>query len=114
MARWIYKIFRLSEWEAAHAAGVFDGSPDDMRDGFIHFSMGSQLRGTARKHFAREEAIIIGAVDADALGDALKWETSRGGENFPHLYASLEMSLMKQLWFVVRKDGHYVFPDEIP
>jgi len=114
MTRWIYKIFRLSEWEAAHAARVFEGSADDQRDGFLHFSMGSQLRGTARRHFAGEEAIIAGAVDADALGEALKWETSRGGENFPHLYASLDMSLIKQLWFVVREDGHFSFPDEIP
>jgi uncharacterized protein (DUF952 family) len=82
-------------WEGAEAKRVFVGSPADTRDGFIHFSTAAQLAGTAAKHFARLKDLILVAVDADALGSELKWETSRGGELFPHLYAALPVSAVQ-------------------
>ena len=94
MSTLIYKILRPSEWDAAKATGVFIGSPDDERDGFIHFSTAEQLRATAEKHFAGESPLILLAVDAVTLGEALRWEISRGGQKFPHLYAELPLSLV--------------------
>jgi uncharacterized protein (DUF952 family) len=85
----IYKICDRTAWLAAEPEGEFRGSADDARDGFIHFSTAAQLGGTLTKHFAGAVNLLLVAVDADALGDALKWETSRGGDLFPHLYAAL-------------------------
>jgi uncharacterized protein (DUF952 family) len=92
----IYKICGRALWQAAQAAGTFAGTPVDARDGFIHFSAAGQLAATAAKHFAGATDLVLIAVDADALGPALKWETSRGGELFPHLYGAL--SLAAVLW----------------
>lgn len=94
--RIIYKICRSPEWEAAEQAGAFRGSPDDRRDGFIHFSTGAQLPGTLAKYFAGEAGLIVVAVDAARLGEALRWEPSRDNALFPHLYA--ELSLDAVLW----------------
>jgi uncharacterized protein (DUF952 family) len=85
----IYKILSGREWKGALAAGVFEGSPADLRDGFIHFSTAGQLRETARRHFAGQTDLMLLVVPAEALGGALTWEPSRGGELFPHLYAPL-------------------------
>jgi uncharacterized protein (DUF952 family) len=87
----IYKILRPSESAQAQAAGMFAGSADDERDGFIHLSTREQLRGTIERHFAGERDLIVLEIDASALGDALKWEPSRGGALFPHLYAELPL-----------------------
>jgi uncharacterized protein (DUF952 family) len=92
----IYKVCRREEWAAAERAGVFGGSPDDQRDGFIHFSTATQVPGTVEKYFAGQPELVLIAVDADALGVALKWETSRGAALFPHLYGDL--SLAAVLW----------------
>ena len=91
----IYKICERALWEAAEAERVFVGSSADTRDGFILFSTAAQLAGTAAKHFAGLKDLILVAVDADALGGELKWETSRGGELFPHLYAVLPLSAVQ-------------------
>jgi len=91
MPHLIYKIATREAWEEARAAGRYEGSRDDARDGFIHFSSASQLAGTLAKHFAGQEGLVLVAVGADALGEALKWEPSRGGELFPHLYGSLSV-----------------------
>ena len=91
----IYKICERALWEAAEADRLFTGSPVDQRDGFIHFSTAAQLAGTAAKHFAGLADLILVAVDADALGAKLRWETSRGGELFPHLYAALPLSAVQ-------------------
>jgi uncharacterized protein (DUF952 family) len=91
----IYKICERASWEAAEADRFFAGSAVDQRDGFIHFSTAAQLAGTAAKHFAGLTDLILVAVDADALGGKLKWETSRGGELFPHLYAALPLSAVQ-------------------
>lgn len=85
----IYKIMAASEWQAAQAAGVYDGSAHDRRDGFIHFSTAAQAPETAAKHFAGQADLLLLAIDAGRLGDALKWEPSRGGQLFPHLYGPL-------------------------
>lgn len=87
----IYKIIATSEWRAAEAAGVFHGAAIDLADGYIHFSTAEQARETAAKHFADQADLLLVAVDAARLGDALKWEASRGGALFPHLYAPLSL-----------------------
>lgn len=85
----IYKIFRADEWAELDRAGQTAGAPVDLTDGFIHFSTAAQVRDTAAKHFAGADGLILAALDADALGDALRWEPSRGGALFPHLYRML-------------------------
>ncbi len=92
----IYKICRRDEWSAAERERVFRGSPDDLRDGFIHFSTAEQTPGTFEKYFAGESGLVLVAVDARELGPALKWEPSRGGALFPHLYG--ELGLDAVLW----------------
>jgi uncharacterized protein (DUF952 family) len=91
----IYKICQRKEWLAAGAHGEFLGSEADARDGFIHFSTAAQLAGTSAKHFAGATDLLLVAVDAGALGQALKWETSRGGELFPHLYTALPLKAVR-------------------
>lgn len=86
----IFKILPRAAWDQALAAGRFDGSAVDLRDGFIHFSAADQLAETARRHFADEGDLMVLTVDADSLGAALRWEPSRGGALFPHLYAALD------------------------
>ncbi|RRH77254.1 DUF952 domain-containing protein [Falsigemmobacter faecalis] len=85
----IYKIFRRPEYEAFTSAGRTSGAPVDLADGYIHFSTAAQVRETAAKHFKGEADLILLALEAEALGDALKWEPSRGGALFPHLYRDL-------------------------
>jgi uncharacterized protein (DUF952 family) len=92
----IYKICDRTAWLAAEAHGEFRGSADDARDGFIHLSTAAQLGGTLAKHFAGAANLLLVAVDADALGDALRWETSRGGDVFPHLYAALPRNAVRR------------------
>ena len=86
----IYKILARADWEAARAAGRFVGSAVDLADGFIHFSTAAQAQETARRHFAGQENLVVLEVEADDLGPALKWEPSRGGDLFPHLYGALD------------------------
>jgi uncharacterized protein (DUF952 family) len=91
----IYKICRQEEWRAAEALGAYRGAPVDKRDGFIHFSTAAQLAETAAKHFAGASDLMLVAVDAAALGGVLKWEPSRGGALFPHLYADLPLTAVR-------------------
>lgn len=88
----IYKISPRTAWQEAVATGVFHGAPVDLADGFIHFSTAGQVAETAAKHFQGQADLVIIAIDARALGRALKWEPSRGGALFPHLYAPLDPS----------------------
>lgn len=92
----VYKICQTASWHAAEQTGIFHGSDADARDGFIHFSTATQLAGTAAQYFAGQSDLLIVAVDADALGSTLKWERSRGGDLFPHLYAALPVEAV--LW----------------
>ena len=87
----IYKVLRPSEWARAQAQGALSGSPDDQRDGFIHFSTAEQLDATIERHFAGERELVVLEVAAAPLGDALRWEPSRGGALFPHLYGELPL-----------------------
>jgi uncharacterized protein (DUF952 family) len=93
----IYKICEQASWQAAGAAGQYCGSAVDQRDGFIHFSTAAQLAATAAKHFAGQSGLILVAVDADAdaLDGQLKWEPSRGGDLFPHLYGPLPLRAVR-------------------
>lgn len=88
----IYKVLRRREWTDAQARGVFSGAPVDVRDGYIHLSTSEQLEETIRRHFAGEHDLVVLEVDAGALGDALKWEPSRGGALFRHLYSELPLA----------------------
>ncbi|MFN3825348.1 MAG: DUF952 domain-containing protein [Pseudorhodobacter sp.] len=88
----IFKIFRRPEWNDLVAAGDTAGAPVDLADGFIHFSTAAQVAETAAKHFAEESDLVLVAVAADPLGADLKWEPSRGGALFPHLYRRLRLS----------------------
>lgn len=92
----IFKITPLAAWNSAIARGLYEGSADDLRDGFIHFSARHQLEGTAAKYFRNQPDLVLIAFDAASFGPALKWEASRGGDLFPHLYGSLSTS--SALW----------------
>lgn len=88
----IYKILPRAEWSAAQAAGRFDGSAIDHQDGYIHFSTAAQAAETARRYFAGLPDLVVLEVEGDDLGEALRWEPSRGGDLFPHLYAPLDVA----------------------
>jgi len=102
----IFKILRTPEWHAFQTAGQFEGSPDDLRDGFIHFSAGTQVSGTLEKYFSAEAEVVILRVAVSPLGALLKWEASRNGALFPHLYRALMLAEVRDA-FVVRngQDG---------
>ena len=111
----IYKILFANEWREAKSEGRYRGSPDDKRDGFIHFSTASQVRETARKHFFGQKGLFLIEVDADVLGDALRWEPSRNDELFPHLYGELDLVAVRAvLDMQARSDGTHDIPDLIP
>jgi uncharacterized protein (DUF952 family) len=107
----IYKIVPEAVWRAAEAAGRFGGAGVDLADGYIHFSTAAQVRDTAAKHFAGVPGLLLVAVDTHAIALALRWEPSRGGDLFPHLYQDLPMSAVQ--WAVplpVGLDGRHTFP----
>ncbi len=93
--RTIYKICDRAAWDRAERTGLYRGSEADAYDGFIHFSTAAQTAETAAKHFAGQTDLMLVAVDGDALGTALKWERSRGGDLFPHLYAALSLQAVR-------------------
>ncbi|MBX9992802.1 DUF952 domain-containing protein [Phreatobacter oligotrophus] len=108
----IYKISPRAAWQQAESAGRFTGAPVDIADGYIHFSTAAQAVETAAKHFAGQADLVLVAVDAARLGEALRWEPSRGGALFPHLYADLMMDAV--LWvkpLPLGADGRHTFPD---
>jgi uncharacterized protein (DUF952 family) len=111
----IYKICSASAWREAERQGVYRGSRDDARDGFIHFSTAAQVAETARKHFFGQTALFLVEVDADALGPALRWERSRNDELFPHLYGELDLGAVKRvLQMHPRADGGHDIPELAP
>ncbi len=110
--RTIYKICPASAWREAERQGVYRGSADDARDGFIHFSTAAQVAETARKHFFGQTGLFLIAVDADALGDALRWERSRNDELFPHLYGELDLGAVTAILDLrARSDGYHDVPE---
>ena len=113
--RTIYKICPASAWREAERRGVFRGSADDLRDGFIHFSTGPQVGETAKKHFFGRTGLFLIAVDADALGDSLRWEPSRNDELFPHLYGELDLGAVTAILDLrARSDGSHDIPELKP
>lgn len=113
MADIIYKICPRPLWQAAEASGFFEGAPVDLADGYIHFSTASQVRETASRHFRGQGDLVLVAVKAGKLDKALlKWEPSRGGDLFPHLYGPLPVATV--LWvrpLPLDDDGTHIFPD---
>lgn len=93
MTTFVYKIMTREDWDAAERAGKFMGSADDLRDGFIHFSAADQIAATLEKHFPDQNHLILVKFSADDLWPDLKWEVSRGGTEFPHLYTTLDTQL---------------------
>ncbi len=111
----IYKIVPAPMWQEAVNRGRFDGAPVDLADGFIHFSTRRQVRETAAKHFGGQDDLLLVAVDADTLGEALRYEVSRGGDLFPHLYEPLDTA--RALWakpLTLGADGRHIFPELQP
>ncbi len=110
----VYKILAAGAWKRAEEIGTFGGSAIDERDGFIHLSTGSQVRQTAALHFRDQSNLLLVAVDAEQLGDALKYEISRGGDRFPHLYGPLPTSAA--LWVTslpLDAAGDLIFPERL-
>lgn len=93
----IYKVCPSADWQHALTAGVYRGSPVDHRDGFIHFSTGPQLAETLRRHFAGQRDLVLVALDPSDLGAGLRWEPSRDGDLFPHLYGELPVALARHV-----------------
>ena len=113
--RSIYKICPASAWREAERAGVYRGSADDARDGFIHFSEASQLKGTLEKHYRGQTGLFLIAVDADKLGEELRYEASRNGEAFPHLYGELDLGAVTGVFDLhARSDGYHDIPELQP
>ena len=109
----ILKILRRPEWDAFRAAGQTEGAPVNLADGYIHFSTPSQVAETAAKHFTHESNLVLLACDADRLGPALKWEESRGGALFPHLYRALTLNdLVWDKSLPLGATGH-IFPEGV-
>lgn len=108
----IYKIVSEATWRQARAEGVFHGASIDLADGYIHFSTASQARNTAALHFAGQTGLLLVAVDTEMLGEPLKFEPSRGGDLFPHLYAPLAMtSILWEKPLPIGPDGAHLFPE---
>jgi len=108
----IYKIAPENLWREAERAGLFAGAPVDLADGFIHMSTAAQAVETATKHFAGQRNLVLAAVDEASLGEALRYEPSRGGALFPHLYGSLPLSAVRWVKpLPLGADGRHVFPD---
>ena len=112
MHRTVYKIAPRALWAEALSNGVFKGAPVDLADGFIHFSTAAQVRETAARHFAGQSDLLLIAIDADALGESLRYEVSRGGDRFPHLHADLPTAAAR--WakpLPLGAEGHHLFPE---
>ena len=110
----IYKICPAEAWREAERAGAYRGSPDDQRDGFIHFSTAAQLGGTLAKHFAGQAGLVLVSAPAAAFGDVLRWEPSRGGDLFPHLYGDFDPKLAEVVTpLALDADGRHRLPEAL-
>lgn len=118
MEETIYTLVREADWRAAERLGRYEGSADDRRDGFLHFSTAAQVRASAAKHRAGVADLLLIAADARALGDALRFEPASGGKRpglFPHLYGALPLSAVRSVTpLPLDADGLHVFPPDIP
>ncbi|MCB1742844.1 MAG: DUF952 domain-containing protein [Gammaproteobacteria bacterium] len=111
----IYHVCERAAWQAAQTAGVYEGSAQDRADGFIHFSDLSQVRASTARHRAGQDDLVLLCVDPRPLGSALRYEPSRGGRLFPHLYAVLPLSAVREVHALeLGADGRHVFPHGFP
>lgn len=114
MTKTIYKICTRDAWARAVQSGVYYGAPIDLEDGFIHFSSATQVAETAAKHFNGQSDLVLVALDTGKLGSGLKWEPSRGGDLFPHLYGQLRADLAEWVKpLPLGTDGQHVFPEGV-
>ena len=108
----VYHVCRRTDWEIAKETGSYEGSADDLRDGFIHFSTGAQVEESVQKHRAGQLGLILLTVDPDKLSNNLRWEESRGGQLFPHLYGALPLeAVVKEQDLPLGPDGTHHFPE---
>lgn len=108
----IYHLARASEWQRAQETGVYEGSVEDRRDGFLHFSTAAQIVESARRHRAGERDLVLLRVHVKDCGDALRWEESRNGALFPHLYGSLRVEFVQEsVELALDADAMHVFPE---
>jgi uncharacterized protein (DUF952 family) len=111
----IYHVCKTEEWQAAREQGFYQGSSQDKADGFIHFSGIETVRASTAKHRAGQDNLTLLIADTSKLGDDLKWEASRGGMLFPHLYAALPVkAIIETINVTLGADGVHIFPDHIP
>jgi uncharacterized protein (DUF952 family) len=111
MARMVYHMCPAEAWEAAKQSGAYRGTEDDRRDGFIHFSTAEQIAESARRHRAGQNGLLLIAVEDMRLGCRLRWEPSRGGDLFPHLYGALDLAEAASVRpLPLGPDGLHVFP----
>src|SRR5688572_11445449 len=109
-----YKIVAADLWQAAEDSGVFAGAGIDLSDGFIHLSTGAQARATARLYFAGQDNLMLVAIDGASLGDELKYEPSRDGDLFPHLYGPLPLTAVLSVRpLPLGADGKHIFPENV-
>ena len=110
----VYKIVAADLWHAAEDSGVFTGAGIDLNDGFIHLSTGAQARRTAQLYFAGQDNLVLVAADGASLGEALKYEPSRDGDLFPHLYGSLPLTAVLSVRpLPLGADGNHIFPEDV-
>ena len=109
----IYKILTEDQWADLQANGQSDGAPVDIADGFVHFSTAAQAPETAAKHFAGQDSLYLLAVEAEPLGTVLKWESSRGGDLFPHFYGPLKLDDVVWSEPLLLRGGHHQFPSRM-
>jgi uncharacterized protein (DUF952 family) len=110
----LYKIMSKQEWEKAQAQGIYKGSEVDRRDGFIHLSAAHQVRATAQKHFPGKADLVLISVTQESLGPSLKWEASRGGDLFPHIYGPLQLDALGEAVPLPLVNGIHQFPPGLP
>jgi uncharacterized protein (DUF952 family) len=110
----LYKIMSKQEWEKAQAQGIYEGSEVDRRDGFIHLSAAHQVRATAQKHFSGKTDLVLISVNEVNLGPSLKWEVSRGGDLFPHIYGPLQLDATGEAAPLPLVNGIHQFPPGLP
>jgi uncharacterized protein (DUF952 family) len=112
MAEPIYKIASAQDWAQARTLGYLDGTPVDLVDGYIHFSTAAQLAETLEKHYRGQSGLVLATIDPDLLDEGLRWEPSRGGQLFPHLYARLPMSsVIAERALDALPDGSFELPE---
>lgn len=110
----LFKVLAQSAWEAAEGLGRFEGVGIDVSDGFIHLSAADQVVQTVRVHFAGQSGLVLVAVDPSVLGQTLRWEASRGGDLFPHVYGVIPMDAVIETWpLPIGQDGGHVFPESL-